>query len=137
MSWIRTYICAPIAATGGAGGVMLNASEGITFADHVRSKLHEEPVDFAFRAIWGRWLNDDDPRDRAAGMACDRLLLARCNRVRVFLHGVSTVPTDGMREEIDLARSLGIPVFRGLTDEAWEEADSPTGDGTAGVGRSL
>lgn len=115
----RTYLCAPLAATGGLGNSREDRIHALECARGIR-RLGESVVDFAFYAtLEPGWLDDSDPEDRRVGLECGRLLMSRCDRVRVFLPPGCAEPTPGMLREIGVARYLWLPVLRGLTGEEW------------------
>lgn len=64
-------------------------------------------------------LDDTDPRQRELGMAMGRAALLQCDEIQVWGERIS----DGMAQEIKLARAHSIPVRRRLMREA-EEAMS-------------
>ena len=62
---------------------------------------------FAPHLLYPRFTEDNDPSQRAAGIACGLAFMETCDEVWAFTgNGISS----GMRREIEHARHLGKPV---------------------------
>ena len=79
---------------------MLIALAGCAFA-HAHGKLPLAP-----HLYFTRFLEDDDPEERAEGIRLGSDWLMECEQVWVMNETIS----EGMKAEIALAKSLGIPV---------------------------
>ena len=73
--------------------------------------------------LYPRFLNDDAPEERAAGLLCGQKLLSLCDEVWVLPDGE---PTEGMQREIEYARLIRKPVcyFNMMVDEDDEDGGS-------------
>lgn len=65
----------------------------------------------ATHLLFSRFLNDDDPAERAAGIACGQALQAMCDEVRAYPRGDGAL-TEGMMQDIRAAwrRGQGVEV---------------------------
>lgn len=86
------YICSPL-----RGDLQRN----ITRANYFSRFAYEKGcIPIAPHTIFPQFLNDEDPKERKAGMEMGLALLDRCEEVWVFGPHIS----DGMRAEIERAR---------------------------------
>lgn len=67
-------------------------------------------VPVAPHLLFPRFLDDDVPAERAAGLRCGGVLLARCDEVLVVGE-----PSEGMAAELRDAEAMGTPVRRWRT----------------------
>ena len=64
---------------------------------------------FAPHLFYTSFLDDSVPSEREAGMACGTAFIDACDEMWVYTgDGIS----DGMRQEVDHARRIGVPVRR-------------------------
>lgn len=99
------YICSPF-----RGDVKKNLTHARA-AVHYSLRLGESPV--APHVFYTSFLNDSNEDDRRVGLEAGLNLLKNCNSVKVFGDTMSS----GMKEEIELASRLGIPI----TFVSWQE----------------
>lgn len=64
-------------------------------------------VPFAPHLLYTQFMNDDDPRERAAGISCGLAFMAVCDEVWVYT-GAGISP--GMKQELAHAGRLGLTV---------------------------
>lgn len=87
-----------------------------------RVAVTRQKIPFAPHLLFPQFMNDRNPGERELAMFFNRILLAHCEAVWVYAGNLSA----GMRQELQWARSLGLPSFvpylrskyRGLPDEA-------------------
>ena len=117
----RVYICSPF-----RGDPQKNAELARTYC-RVISTLYPHTIPIAPHIYLTQFLDDDDPKQREAGLAMGRAILATCQVVLVF----GQIVSEGMRAELKEAARLGIPVYNGagatygeiveLSAEYWEK----------------
>ena len=83
-----------------------------------RVAVERRKIPFAPHLLFPQFMNDNNPGERELAMFFNRILLAHCEAVWVYAADVSA----GMRQELDRARSLGLPVKYFTT--SFEEARS-------------
>lgn len=64
---------------------------------------------FAPHMFYTNFLNDDDPREREAGIACGQTFLAACDETWVY--GSNPIPSAGMQSDIRESERRNIPVI--------------------------
>lgn len=92
------YICSPC-----RGNVAVNVGWAKLYTELVLRSGHTPITPHAF---YTEYLDDDNPTDRATGLAAGLSLLHRCDEVWIFGNTI----TAGMQSEINLAYTLDIPV---------------------------
>lgn len=75
-------------------------------AAYCRAAAESGAVPVAPHLYFSAYLDDRIPEDRVAGMAMGLHILRRCDELWVFGE-----PTEGMKEEIKLAKELGLPAL--------------------------
>lgn len=102
----RLFICSPYAGTAEAVRYNLSVAEEVC-----RIAMWRGYAPFAPHLIYTRFLNEDDDRQRAAGIAAGLEFMPVCEEVWAIVHvGNGELVTEGMRLEVGKARALGIPV---------------------------
>ena len=96
---MRIFVCSPY-----AGDVAGNVARARRYTQQVIAQGH---APFAPHLLYPQCLDDDDPQQREAGIACGLAFLRVCDEVWVFGSNI----TAGMRVEIECARQSGIPVI--------------------------
>jgi len=105
----RIFVASPLRADGAHGlyAIMQTMSHLDYMRDCVARVLDDGNAPFAPHGFYTYWLNDDVPADREAGIRAGSAWLLAAHEVHVFTDmGIS----EGMRAEIALAESEGIPV---------------------------
>lgn len=100
---LMIFVCSPY-----RGNVEANAQRAVGFCRFV---YELQGVPFAPHLLYPRFLNDEDPDERHAGLCMGVEVLKRCDELWVFGE-----PTAGMAYEISAAITLGKPVRRFSTD---------------------
>jgi len=93
------YVCSPF-----RGDVEANVRQAERFCRFV---YEQQGVPFAPHLLYPRFLDDDDPDERRAGLNMGIEVLKRCDELWAFGE-----PTAGMTHEISAAITLGKPVRR-------------------------
>lgn len=104
------YICSPY-----SGDTPVNVAVA---RELCRVAVERRKIPFAPHLLFPQFMNDNNPGERELAMFFNRILLAHCEAVWVYAADVSA----GMRQELDWARSLGLPVKYFTT--SFEEARS-------------
>lgn len=117
----RVYICSPY-----RGDAEANAKICRAYCRMI-SERYKRVIPIAPHIYLTQFLDDDDPEQRAAGLAMGRAILATCQVVLLFGDHISK----GMMDELKEAARLGIPVYRGqwalrgiiseMSEEFWRE----------------
>ena len=94
------YVCSPL-----RGDVERNIYKAIGYSKYI---YRQGGIPLAPHVIFTTFLDDNDPRDRAAGMEMGLELLTICDELWVFGDKVS----EGMAGEIAAAEELGLRVKR-------------------------
>lgn len=94
------YVASPLA--GDIEGNIKRAYE------HCRYVVANQAIPFAPHAFFSGFLNDDIKEERSIGMFLGREALKKCSALWAFCDNGE--PSQGMKEEIELAKKLGIPV---------------------------
>lgn len=98
-SHLMIFVCSPY-----RGNVKANARQADRFCRFV---YEQQCVPFAPHLLFTRFLNDDDPDERYAGLCMGFEVLKRCDELWAF-----GKPSAGMAYEILAAITLGKPVRR-------------------------
>lgn len=93
------YICSPY-----RGNVEANTENARSYC---RQAYDDGYVPLAPHLYFPQFLNDSNPEERAAGLVMALELLLLCDVLIVFDDEI----TDGMAQEIELAKDLGIPIL--------------------------
>ena len=93
------FVCSPF-----RGDVESNVRQAERYCRFV---YEQQGVPFAPHLLFTRFLSDDDPDERRAGLCMGVEVLKRCDGLWQFGE-----PTAGMALEISAAKSLGLPVRR-------------------------
>ena len=99
-----TYVCSPLSAPTRAE-MLANAAKACTYMVKAESEFGGRAV--APHAYLPYLLDDRNPAERALALEFDLKLLSMCERIVVYGSRISS----GMKEEIEYAQSLGIPVL--------------------------
>jgi hypothetical protein len=94
------YICAPL-----KGDIAGNIAK---VREHCKTVLSMGCIPIAPHVMFDGVLNDDNPHERQTALDMGLELVTRCNELWIFTKIVS----QGMQDEIDLAKRIGIPVKR-------------------------
>lgn len=100
----KVYVCAPYHGTDLADRERNEIRTGQICRNLYENGMH--PV--APQLLYTRWLNEDDPKERADGLAAGLEWLEQCDAIFVF----GEVVTPGMEQEIMHAKMHGIPIER-------------------------
>lgn len=94
------FVCSPY-----RGNVALNTAMALEYCRQVAA---EGNVPFAPHLFFTLFLDDNDPKQREAGLRMSLFMLALCDVINVYrpLH----LATDGMRREIREAERLNMPI---------------------------
>lgn len=109
MNYKKVYICSPFKGkTGKVEEVVRNIRAA---QEYCRELVRRQPdmIPVAPHLYFTQFLDDDDPKQREAGLAMGRALLAECEAVLVFGEYVSK----GMQAEIEEAIQRGIIIYNG------------------------
>lgn len=102
----RLFICSPYAGTAEAVRENQRVAEEVCLI-----AMRRGYAPFAPHLIYTRFLNEDDARQRAAGIAAGLEFMPVCEEVWAIVHGGNGERvTDGMRLEVGKADELGIPL---------------------------
>jgi len=97
------FVCSPY-----AGDVETNTENAKAIGRWVATQLGKVPL--VPHLMLPRFLDDGSPDEREMGLEMSRALLERCDELLWYAPGGQ--PSDGMEQEIDHARSLGMPIKR-------------------------
>lgn len=100
----RIYVCSKYAGDYDAVLRNIAVAEGLC-----RALVTEGHAPFAPHLLYTRFLDDNNPDQRRAGITCGHAFLAVCDEVWVWVH--EGEPSEGMRADIEAAGFLGIPVL--------------------------
>lgn len=92
------YICSPY-----SGDIEVNVAVAREFC---RVAVARRKIPFAPHLLFPQFMNDRDPGERELAVFFNRILLAHCEAVWVHAEHLSA----GMHQELQWARSLGLPV---------------------------
>ncbi len=92
------YICSPY-----SGDTLANVAVAREFC---RVAVERRKIPLAPHLLFPQFMNDNNPGERELAMFFNRILLAHCEAVWVYVAHVRA----GMRQELAWARSLGLPV---------------------------
>lgn len=95
------YICSPL-----RGDVLENQQRAKEFC---RLALRAGCIPIAPHIYFTQFLNDDNPEEREQGIEAGLQLLKLCSEIWVFLPPCRK-PSQGMEQEIDLAKRSGIKI---------------------------
>lgn len=96
----KVFICSPY-----AGDIERNCEIARALCRKAADRAY---APFAPHLVYPQLLNDSDPYERKKGMDFGLEFLEKCDEVWVYAeNGIS----QGMKKEIELASSLGIPVI--------------------------
>ena len=95
----RVFVCSPF------GGTEHNAILAMRLC---RRAVSAGLAPFAPHLLYPQWLDDADPDDREAGMACGLAWLRACD----IVWALDVPPTAGMKVELALAHELGKPISK-------------------------
>ncbi|MGF7185295.1 hypothetical protein GGQ84_001381 [Desulfitispora alkaliphila] len=109
------YVCSPL-----RGDIERNINRAIGYSRFVYA---EGGIPLAPHIIFTRFLDDEDPADRKAGIEMGIQLLRKCDELWVFGEKI----TEGMDREVSVAKALKIPVKR--FNEKCQALLLPAGDG--------
>ena len=110
-----TYVCSPLSAPTRVE-IMANAQRARTYMAMSEREFGCRAV--APHAYLPYLLDDSNPEERALALSFGASLLALCDRLVIYGDRISS----GMKEEIQSARELGIPIF----DRQTELSDDPS-----------
>lgn len=102
------YVCSPLA---GDLGTNIRAAR-----KYSRFAVDQGCLPITPHLLYPQFLDDSKPEEREAGMEMGLILLGKCAQLWVFGKKIST----GMREEIEAAKSKGIPI-RYFTEKMEEQ----------------
>lgn len=94
------YVASPL-----AGDIEENIKRAY---EHCRYVVANQAIPFAPHAFFSGFLNDGIKEERSIGMFLGREVLKKCSALWAFCDNGE--PSQGMKEEIALAKELGIPV---------------------------
>ncbi len=97
----RIYVCSKY-----AGDVEHNVAVARGLCQTVIQAGH---APFAPHLLYTRFLDDSNPNERRAGIACGHAFLTVCDEMWVWVH--EGEPSEGMRADIEAAEFLGVPVL--------------------------
>lgn len=92
------YICSPY-----AGDIEANVENARRYC---RYAVDKGCIPLASHLLYPQFMSDDDPDERALGLRFGHVLLSKCKELWVF----GDVISSGMHQEIDYAKSRGIPI---------------------------
>ncbi len=121
----KIYVCSAYASLGDRAKNLEKAKE------YCLEIINNGNIPIAPHVFYTQMLNDDDPKQRAAGLRLGMELLMQCDVVEVY-----GCISDGMRNEIIQAVHAGIPVNYGEAEDLndiWSTLHQALEDKSAGV----
>ena len=100
----KVYVCAPFHGVSPEDRHRNEIKTGRRCRELYENGLH--PV--APQLLYPRWLDEDDPKERADGLSAALEWLEQCDVMYVY----GEIVTEGMEKEIVFAKTHGIPIVR-------------------------
>lgn len=98
------YICSPY-----RGNIRKNTSVARRICRGAMLKSKNSIIPIAPHLLYTQFLNDADDKERQIGLRACQDLIARCDELWAYIPKYG--PTEGMRQEIAVAKSLRIPII--------------------------